>query len=158
MQGGYWGYIDMMLWVLWLPLLEILCVGLCCIRVAGNWTFITYVVVCFLLASGREIPPPKWNVKGFNHWMGQIFWIKEEWFIALRDICHLSERLSAVPTLWHVADLSEAIEVPDRRSLPTFAFAAFLTMALCTNVLYGSLQKSCLSYAHYKMKICLPDR
>lgn len=96
-QGGYWGCVDMMLWVLWLLFLHVLCVGLCSIKVAGNQTCTIFVFICLLLVSGREIRSPKWNVRGFNHWMGQILSIKEEWFIALREICHLSERWSAVP-------------------------------------------------------------
>lgn len=100
-QGGYWGCVDMMLWVLWLLFLHVLCVGLCSIKVAGNQTCIIFVVICLLLVSGREIRSPKWNVRGFNHWMGQILSIKEEWFIALRDLPSL--RKMKCCTQFHVA-------------------------------------------------------
>lgn len=61
-------------------------------------------------------------------------------FIALREVCHLLERQTAVPgAVWHVANLSETA-LPDRRSHPTFFICSVLTAALCTNVLHGSLQ------------------
>lgn len=83
-----------------------------------------FAVVCLLLAFGREMHPPKLTVKGFNHWVGQLRWIKEEQLIALREVCHLSGRWSAVPgAMWHVANLSETA-LPDRRSHPTFSICS----------------------------------
>lgn len=142
-----------MLWVLWLLFLHVLCVGLCSIKVAGNQTCIIFVVICLLLVSGREIRSPKLNVRGFNHWMGQILSIKEEWFIALRDLPSL--RKMKCCTQFHVACCKSFRNNSPRWSLPAFSFAAFLTAALCANVLYWSLPNSSLSYAQYKMKMCL---
>lgn len=116
--GSYWGYSDVM-WEVTVtpnPFSRF-------ILYQSGWKLNIYhffAVVCLLLESGREIHPLKLTVKGLNHWVGQICWIKEQQFIALREVCCLLERWSAVPgAMWRVANLSETA-LPDRRSHPTF--------------------------------------
>lgn len=154
--GGYWGYAAVMLCIVTAspnPFCRFM-------LYQSSWkqNIYFFLLLYALLAFGREMHPPKLTVKGINHWVGQIRWIKEEQFIALREVCHLLERWSAVfGAMWHVASLSETA-LPDRRSHPTFSICSVLSTVLCTDVLHGSLQKSCLSHAHYQVKICLPDR